>query len=47
MARGEEHPILVIGSREQWPELSDLLARRAELLREWAEDESMWDQEDG
>jgi len=42
MLRGEEDPELVIGTRETWPELGDLLLRRALLLRDWADDETLW-----
>jgi len=36
MLRGEKHPEVAIGSQDQWPELGDLLRRRAELLTEFA-----------
>lgn len=43
MLRGEPHPDLAIGPPERWPELGDLLLKRAELLLRWADDDSMWD----
>lgn len=42
MERGEEHPDLRLGSPESWTELASLLRARAELLAEWAEDDSVW-----
>jgi hypothetical protein len=42
MARGEAHPECRIGSPESWPNLHDLLRRRAELLGEFAEDDGLW-----
>ena len=42
MSRGEPHPDVTIGKREEWPELSDLLARRATLLLEIADDDEEW-----
>jgi hypothetical protein len=46
MQRGEPHPETTIGSPDQWPELSDLLQRRAELLCRYANDDSLWDDRD-
>jgi hypothetical protein len=46
MLRGEEPPETVIGTPEQWPDLEDLLKRRCELLRRFAEDDAIWDDED-
>ena len=46
MLRGEPHPENTIGPPDQWPELSDLLQRRAELLRRYANDDSLWDDRD-
>lgn len=37
MLRGEAHPDVSIGSPEDWPELGNLLLRRAELLEQCAE----------
>lgn len=46
MLRGEEPPETVIGTAEQWPDLGDLLKRRCELLRQFAEDDAIWVDED-
>jgi hypothetical protein len=46
MLRGQEYRDTVIGTRDQWPELGDLLQRRSELLRRFADDDSIWDDED-
>ena len=46
MSSGHVHPSGNIGRREDWPELAPLLADRAAVLLKWANDESMWDQED-
>jgi hypothetical protein len=46
MLRGEPHPDTTIGTPDQWPELGDLLHRRAELLRRYADDDSIWDDHD-
>jgi hypothetical protein len=42
MLRGEEHPDVRIGTRDQWPELGDLLQRRAHILHSYAEDDEIW-----
>ena len=42
MARGERHPSCNIGTPEQWPELSGLLAARADLFARFAADDSLW-----
>ena len=42
MLRGEPHPETTIGTPEQWPELGDLLRRRSQLLQQWADDDSIW-----
>jgi len=39
MLRGQEHPDCSIGTPDQWPELGDLLRRRAEILQTYADDE--------
>ena len=46
MLRGQEPPDTVIGTRDQWPEFGDLLERRSALLRRFADDDSIWDDED-
>lgn len=43
MLRGEPPPSIVLGPPEEWPQLGDLLQRRAKLLREFAEKDSLWD----
>ena len=43
MLRGEPHPETTIGTPDQWPELGDLLQRRSELLFQFADDDSIWD----
>ena len=43
MLRGEPHPAMTIGEPEDWPQLGDLLRRRAELLISFADDEAIWD----
>jgi Domain of unknown function (DUF4826) len=45
MLRGQEHPDTVIGTPDQWPELGDLLKRRSALLRRFADDDSIWNDE--
>lgn len=42
MLRGEEHPDYRIGTPDQWPELGDLLRRRAEVLESYAADDEIW-----
>lgn len=42
MLRGEEHPDVSIGDSENRRELGDLLCRRAQVFREWADDDAMW-----
>jgi hypothetical protein len=46
MERGEPHPSTIIGSPEDWPKLAPLLRTRANILHEWAEDDTMWEYED-
>lgn len=43
MLRGEPHPETTIGTPDQWPELGDLLKRRAELLHNYAANDSIWE----
>ena len=43
MLRGEPHSETTIGTPDQWPELGDLLQRRAELLRSYAANDSIWE----
>lgn len=42
MLRGQEPPETHIGPPEQTKELGDLLRRRAQTLKEWAEDDDFW-----
>lgn len=42
--RGESHPTAKIGRQEDWPVLGDLLKRRSELLVQFAEDDSVWEE---
>ena len=45
MLRGEEHPDVKIGTPDQWPELGDLLRRRAQGLQSYADDDDIWEKE--
>lgn len=42
MLRGEAHSGFVIGTADQRPHLGALLHRRAQLLGQWADDDSVW-----
>ena len=42
MLRGEEHPDVRIGTPDQWPELGDLLRRRAKIIHGHADDDEIW-----
>ena len=42
MLRGEPHPDYRIGAPDQWPELGDLLRRRAEIVQRYADDDDIW-----
>lgn len=44
MARGEEYPGITLGPPETWPELAPLLRTRSELLTQFAEDDSLWEE---
>ncbi|QWV94297.1 DUF4826 family protein [Geomonas oryzisoli] len=44
MLRGESHPTIKIGNPENWPELGNLLKRRSDLLAQFAEDDSVWEE---
>jgi hypothetical protein len=46
MLRGERHHDLAIGTPDRWPELGDLLQRRGQLLGQFADDDSIWEDED-
>jgi hypothetical protein len=43
MLRGEPHPEMNVGGPDQWPELGDLLQRRAAILDQLAADDSVWE----
>ena len=42
MKRGEPYEGVKIGKPELWPEMAPLLQTRAEILREYAEDDGWW-----
>ena len=42
MLRGESHPDYHIGTPDQWPQLGDLLKRRAEIIKRYANDDGIW-----
>jgi hypothetical protein len=42
MLRGEAHPDYRIGTPDRWPELGDLLRRRAEVIQRYADDNEIW-----
>jgi hypothetical protein len=42
MLRGEDHPTIKVGSRQDGPLLGDLLQRRARILDDWVNDNEMW-----
>jgi hypothetical protein len=42
MLRGESLSGYSIGPRSRWPELGDLLRRRALILQEYADDDAIW-----
>ena len=42
MARGEAHPRTKMGTPELWPTMAPLLRSRAAILRDYADDESLW-----
>jgi len=44
MERGEQHPTFVIGTGERDEELAPLLAGRAKILLDWANDPEMWEE---
>lgn len=46
MSRGERHPTFRIGLGQQDEELGPMLASRAELLLEWVDDASIWEEDD-
>ena len=46
MTRGEQHPTFVIGTGERMEELAPMLASRARLLLEWADDPTVWEEDE-
>jgi hypothetical protein len=44
MRRGEEHSRTKIGKPDLWPTMAPLLEKRAELLKEYADDDSLWEE---
>ncbi len=44
MASGEAREGYMIGTPETWPDLAPLLKSRAEMIREWADDDDLWDE---
>jgi hypothetical protein len=45
LARGVPHPELKIGTSTEWPSSAPLLESRASTLLEWANDQSLWEEE--
>lgn len=43
MAAGKPHPTINIAPPEEWPEIAPLLAERAEILLEIADDDEIWE----
>jgi hypothetical protein len=41
MRRGEEHPRTKMGTPELWPNMAPLLEKRAQILREYADDDGL------
>ena len=44
MRRGVPHPTVRFGDPSSWPTLAPLLESRAQLLRAWADDDSLWEE---
>ncbi|MGH7973864.1 MAG: DUF4826 family protein [Limisphaerales bacterium] len=42
MLRGVPHPDYGIGTPDQWPELGNLLRRRADIMQRYADDDEVW-----
>jgi hypothetical protein len=42
MLQGRPHPDYQIGTPEDWPELGDLLRRRARIIQSWVDDATLW-----
>jgi hypothetical protein len=43
MVRGESPPGCTIGTPDQWPKLGDLLRSRAKTLKDYADDDTLWE----
>jgi hypothetical protein len=43
MRRGEAHPVLDFGDPREWPAQAETLERRAGLLEEYADDDTIWE----
>jgi len=44
MKRGEEHARTKMGTPELWPTMAPLLQARAEILRQYADDDGLWEE---
>ena len=44
MRRGQEHPRTKMGRPDLWPTMAPLLQTRAKILREYADDDNLWDE---
>jgi hypothetical protein len=45
MLSGQPHPDISIGSEEEWPELGEVLMSRAAVLRQFSDNDSIWEAE--
>ncbi len=43
LRRGERHPTIDPGDPADWPEIAEMLERRAQILQEYADDDACWD----
>jgi hypothetical protein len=46
MIRGEAHPEVIIGPPERWPQLGDLLQKRAEFIASMVADDEIWEDDE-
>lgn len=44
MIKNEPHPTIEIGKPNEWSDLGPLLKKRAKILSEWANDDSLWEE---
>ena len=44
MRRGEEHPRTKMGNPSLWPTMVPLLEMRAQILKDYADDDSLWEE---